>query len=248
MHPVPPLEDLARTLRTLYRSNPAEAASAIEEYLHSSLDGLDPDQRIRMVRRLQDTLEPKVEAAPLEDSQPSERLSELVLQILGRDALGSARSRSESLEAVADALNSVFDHLNELVLVIRGTLLGRSKELETIRQVIRSDIEGEGKSESIQAYLDHIKEAFLIASQAYTLAARTEIEKILRELDPEHLSQSANQGLKFGFMRKGEVFEMYQEKFNQFRHWFESDRFSEDFAREFEKTCRKLYAERGGAS
>jgi hypothetical protein len=248
MNSVPPLQDLARTLRVLYRSNPVEAPSVIEDYLQSSLGDLDPNEMIRTVSSLRDRFLPQAVRGPLEPAKPDERLAELIWRILGENALSTARSRSESLEALADALNSVFDHLNQLVVTIQSTLLGRSMELETIRQVIRSDIEGGGRSESIQAYLDHIKEAFLIASRAYTVAARKEIEKILHQLDPEQLSQSANQGLKFGFMRKGEVFEIYQEKFNQFRRWFQSERFSEDFAREFEKTCRKIYAERGGAT
>lgn len=248
MNSAPPLQDLARTLRVLYRSNPVEAPSVIEDYLQSSLKDLDPVQKLQTVSSLRDHFLPRTATGPVEHAEPDERLLELVWRILGEDALPRARSRSESLEALADALNSVFDHLNQLVVTIQSNLLGRSMELETIRQVIRSDIEGKGKSESIQAYLDHVKEAFLIASRAYTMAARKEIEKILHELDPEQLSQSANQGLKFGFMRKGEVFEIYQEKFNQFRRWFQSERFSEEFAREFEKTCRKLYAERGGGS
>jgi hypothetical protein len=225
-----------------------EASSVIEDYLQSSLKDLEPDRKFEIVSRLRDCLVPSTRADSHGEPQSDERLTRLVWRILGEDALPTARSRSESLEALADALNSVFDHLNQLVVTIHSTLLGRSMELETIRQVIRSDIEGMGQSESIQAYLDHVKEAFLIASRAYTLAARKEIEKILHELDPEQLSQAANQGLKFGFLRRGEVFEIYQEKFSQFRRWFQSERFSEDFAREFEKTCRRLYAERGGAS
>ncbi len=249
MNSAPSLEDLARTLRVLYRSNPVAAPSVIEEYLHSTLRDLNPDHRLRTVRALIDRFSPRPQTVePVDDDLQDERLTELVWRVLGENALPAARSKSESVEALADALNSVFDHLNQLVVAIQSTLLGRNVELETIRQVIRSDIEGEGRSESIQAYLDHIREAFLIASRAYTLAARREVEKILHELDPEHFSGSSNQGLKFGFMRKGEAFELYQEKFNQFRRWFESERFSKDFAREFEKICQKLYAERGGAS
>ncbi|MCU0572164.1 MAG: hypothetical protein MUC41_04130 [Syntrophobacteraceae bacterium] len=248
MTPDPSLEDLARVLRGLYRSNPGEAPVAIEAYLRSSLKDLEPDQRSRTVRRLQEVFTPRIEAGTTECSEPPGRLAELVWGILGQEAPGTAQSQSESIEALADALNSVFDHLNELVALIHGNLLGRSMELETIRQVIRSDIAGGGESESIRAYLDHIREAFLIASRAYTLTVRKVIEKILHELDPDRLSQSTEQGLKFGFMRKGESFELYQEKFSQFKRWYESDRFSEDFTREFERTCQRLYSERGGAS
>jgi hypothetical protein len=244
-----PLEDMARTLKDLYRSNPKEAGTAIEEYLQSSLRGLPPPERLHVVKNLRDSfVVTKAPPAPSEQANPNERLTELVQRVLGQEAVSSGLSTSESLEALAQSLNSVFDRLNEMVAVIQETLVGRRMELATIRQVIRSDLTGSGHAESIHDYLDHIKEAFLMASRAYTLAARTEIEKILQELDPEQISQSAGQGLKFGFMRKGEVFDVYQEKFGQFKRWFESERFSEDFAREFEKICRKLYAERGGAS
>ena len=248
MTPVPSLQDLARTLRSLYRSNPGEAPVAIEAYLRSSLKDLDPDQRNLTVRQLQEVFAPSIETGSIECSEPPGRLAELIWGILGQEARGSARSQSQSIEALADALNSVFDHLNELVALIHGNLLGRGMELETIRQVIRSDIAEGGESKSIRAYLDHIREAFLIASRAYTLTVRKVIEKILHELDPERLSQSAEQGLKFGFMRKGESFELYREKFSQFKRWYESERFTEDFTREFERTCQRLYSERGGAS
>jgi len=248
MTPVPSLQDLARTLRSLYRSNPGEAPVAVEAYLRSALEDLDPDQRKSTVRRLQEVFSRSMDAGSIECSGPPGRLDELIWGILGQETRGSAQSQSESIEALADALNSVFDHLNELVALIHGNLLGRTMELETIRQVIRSEIAGGGESESIRAYLDHIREAFLIASRAYTLTVRKVIEKILYELDPERLSHAAEQGIKFGFMRKGESFELYQEKFSQFRRWYESDRFTEDFTREFERTCQRLYSERGGAS
>jgi hypothetical protein len=248
MDSAPPLEDMARTLRALYRSNPMEAGTAIEEYLLASLKGLPPTEQLHVVKTLRDSFVAKAPPTPSERANPNERLTELVQRVLGQEAVSSGLSTSESLEALAESLNSVFDRLNEMVAVIQGTLVGRPMELATIRQVIRSDLAGSEHAESIHDYLNHIKEAFLMASRAYTLAARLEIEKILHELDPEQISQSAGQGLKFGFMRKGEVFDVYQEKFGQFKRWFESGRFSEDFAREFEKICRKLYAERGGAS
>lgn len=248
MTDAPSLENLAHTLRVLYRSNRDTAAEAIGEYLRSSLGGLDRDRRIRIVRQLQEHFLQRAEGKTgPECSESLGRLSELVWGILGRDA-AIGPSPSESIEALAEALNSVFDHLNELVALIQGTLFGRGMELETIRQAIRSDIARGRESDSIRAYLDHIREAFLIASRAYTLSVRKIIERILHELDPDRLSQSAEQGLKFGFMRKGESFELYREKYNQFKRWYESDRFSEDFTREFERTCQRLYSERGGAS
>ncbi len=245
----PSLEDMARTLRELYRANPGGAREAIEAYLRSSLKDMGGDRRKSFVRRLQagfsPTAEPKGSA---ESTGAPGRLSELVWGILGEDAAPTGRSQVESIEALADALNSIFDHLNSLVALIHETLLGRTMELETIRQAIRSDIAGGRESESIRAYLDHIREAFLIASRAYMLTVRKVIERILNEFDPDRLAQSADQGLKFGFMRRGESFEIYREKYGQFKRWYESDRFSEDFTREFEGTCQRLYSERGGVS
>ena len=120
----PSLEEMARTVRELYRANPGGAREAIEAYLRSSLEDMGGDRRKSFVRRLQagfsPTTEPKGSA---ESTGASGRLSELVWGILGDNATPTGRSQVESIEALADALNSIFDHLNSLVALIHLSLI-----------------------------------------------------------------------------------------------------------------------------
>ena len=95
--------------------------------------------------------------------------------------------------------------------------------------------------DSLQNYLDQIQEAFLVAHKAFQEAAQTKVGEILKELSPDHFEASEGGWLKFGPFRKAELFEIYKEKFQACKSWFESGRFMEELLREFEKTCQKLY-------
>jgi hypothetical protein len=45
-------------------------------------------------------------------------------------------------------------------------------------------------------------------------------------------------------MKKAEFFEAYREKFEKIKKWYESERFEEDFSREFERSCERLHLEK----
>jgi hypothetical protein len=67
------------------------------------------------------------------------------------------------------------------------------------------------------------------------------VGEMLSELDPETLASSTKSILNFGPMRKAEIFEAYQVKYQECRKWFDTGRFSEKLLREFEKICQKNY-------
>jgi hypothetical protein len=144
-------------------------------------------------------------------------------------------------ERLADSLNTVFDSLNELIMVIHTTLADKTEEIDTIRTVIGSRMGDTDNFGSLESYLGQIKKSFLIAHQAFKEAAQAKIGTILSELDPDHMpSLSAGSGLGFGPFRKAELFEVYQEQFKKCQDWFVSGRFMEDFLREFERRCQQL--------
>ena len=146
-------------------------------------------------------------------------------------------------------MNTIFDTLNQIIAGIRTTLLGkRETDLETIRQVIGSSLVHEGKPESLQSYLDQIREAFLVAHRAFQEAALNQAQSILAELAPEKLEKEAPGGLKFGPFLKADLFDSYKASFERVETWVRSSRFREELLRSFEKIGQRLYKKESGGS
>jgi hypothetical protein len=167
--------------------------------------------------------------------------AQLVSLMLGKKMAASDLSAAELSEKVAQAMNTVFDTLNQIVEMIQVNLLGRKAEQETIRQIIGSQIGSGTADNSLQNYLDQIREAFLVAHKAFRISGIEVVRELLAELDPEKIAASSEGKLKFGPLRKAELFEVYKEKFEICKGWLESGRVLEGFLREFEKASQKLY-------
>lgn len=240
------LERLASEIRIIYRSDPLHSEPLVEKYLDQKLKGSSLSERLTLLERLSQHFrgsrsEPHP-ALPSGTLGPaSEEFSRLVSLLLGKSVSAADLSSKDLLEKLAHALNTIFDTLNQIIGLINTTLMGRKAEFETIRHIIGSELEGEGGHDSLQSYLDQIRGAFLVAHRALKQAARKKVGDILLELDPSRLESARGGGLKFGPLRKAELFEMYKEKFAQFKSWVESGRFTEELLREFEKACQKLY-------
>jgi hypothetical protein len=233
---------LAHEIRTIYNSDHARAESLIESYLEHELKDCLPSDRLTVIEKLVHIFEgsasePNREDYPLEQNT----VSQLISLLLGKDMSAAELSADELMGKLSQSLNAVFDTLNQIIRVINTTLLGEKIEFATIRQIIGSNIEGEDTCDSLQNYLDQIREAFLVAHKAFQEAASVQISQILNELDPNRISAETEKGLKFGPLRKAENFDIYTEKFNACKRWFDSGRINEELLREFEKICQKLY-------
>jgi hypothetical protein len=240
------VDKLASQIRAHYRTNGPRAETLIETYLEERLEGCSPEKKLALLEELRKTFEPSqsMRESP-EHEQESEVFSALFSLILGQRISSPEIGSKDLVQRLARALNNIFDHLNELVSIIRSTFGEEDPALETIRHLIGSDLGSENQSGSLESYIGQIKESFLIGEQAFKLAAHNEVGKLLAELDPDHISAEAEKGMRFGFMRKAEFFEAYREKFGQIKKWFESERFLEDFSREFERACQRLNSEKG---
>jgi hypothetical protein len=147
-------------------------------------------------------------------------------------------SSSELLEKLAESLNTIFNTLNQLISVINMTFSGEESSEQTIRQVISFRLEGEGQGRSLETYLGQISNAFLTSQQSFKEAAYAKVKQVLSVLDPEQLAQEVGKGLKFGPLKKAEMFDIYEQRYGKIQKWFSSGRFMEDFLREFEKNCQ----------
>lgn len=212
------------------------STDALEAYLHDQMAGLDRPARI-------DTLQAVIGrlgsiCQPLHGETDDEVLTKVCSLLLGRKVSVDDLSSSDLLEKLAESLNTIFNTLNQLISVINMTFTGEGSPEQTIRQVIGFRIEGEGQGSSLETYLGQISNAFLTAQQSFKEAAYAKVKQILSVLDPEQLAAEVGKGLKFGPMRKAEMFEIYEQRYEKIQKWFSSGRFMEDFLREFEKNCQ----------
>ena len=216
------------------------SVDSVEAFLKEQMAGLDSHSRIAalqsVVNRLGNTCRPSMTGETDE-----EVLTRVCSLLLGRKVSMDDLSSSELLEKLAESLNTIFNTLNQLISVINMTFTGEGSPEQTIRQVIGFRLEGEGQGNSLETYLDQISNAFLTSQQSFKEAAYAKVKQVLSVLDPEQVAAEVGKGLKFGPMKKAEMFEIYEERFGKIQKWFSSGRFMEDFLREFEKNCQTKF-------
>jgi hypothetical protein len=244
------ISGLAESVRAAYRSDPAGAAARIERMLGEKLAGASPEERIAAVREIRGRCgSSRPSTGPTPAGNVAQEWARLAALLLG-DRVDTAKlPPGELSEKLAGSLNTVFDSLNAIVGEINAKLLGKKEELETIRFIIGSDLGGWKASSSLQEYLDRIREAFAVAHRAFQEASDRKTGELLDELSPENISSKAEGGLKFGLMRKAELWDLYEERFRTVKKALESGRLRESLLREFERSCQKMYkTERKGKS
>ncbi len=233
------LSGLATEIRKIYAANGPQAAEAIEAYLSNRLGLLTAEERIDRLQKLMAYWTGSQTGPTLPSDDDQEVLARLFSLILGKRVHPADLSSSELLQRLAESLNTIFDTLNKLVGLIQSTLSGREDPEETIRQVIGFHLGGEDQTKSLEAFLGQISQAFLVTQEAFKKAAQKLVGTILDELDPSQFDRLETSSLKFGPLRKAELFDLYTQKLEQCRSWYESGRFVADFQREFEKSCRQ---------
>jgi hypothetical protein len=230
---------LAGDIRRIYQSDGPKADVLIENYLNKKLAGLSPDQRQEALKSLAHEFEAGKSGQANLSSQDT--LSRVFSLLLGREIARDDLSSQEVLERLGESLNTIFDMLNRIIRVINVSFNAEGVGDQTIRYFIGSHVEGGSQGKSLKEYLGRIEKAFLITQQAFKNATDIKVREILAELDPDKISAAAGGGLKFGPLRKAECYDIYETKYRTFKQWVESGRFMEEFLREFEKSCQKLY-------
>ena len=240
------VEKLAHAVRKIGLSGVPDLEMAVAEFLYRELHELGLEERLRLMELLAQQF--GAPAEPMSINHASEgavpasspEVMKLLSLVLGNTIRESDINSKDICEKFLVELNTLFDTLNGIISVINITLLGQSPELETIRKVIGSNIEGDEKA-SLKEYLDRIQKAFLVAHSSFQSAAETVIAEILAELDPQLLIATKTPGFKFGLIRKAELLEKYEEKYARCHRWFDSGACKERLLREFEKNCLNTF-------
>ncbi|MBE7446414.1 MAG: hypothetical protein HS132_14710 [Planctomycetia bacterium] len=238
------LKTMTEEIRILYNSDRSQvqAEKLIEDYLALKLYETQPDKKMDLLMKL--TQQFKTQSTEKETTFPLEakEFSHLFSLLLGKEIFKADLSAGDGMEKLAKSLQTLFDTLNKIISVIQTSLFGETLKFETIRQVIGNDLDKkEEGTESLQNYLDQIKKAFLVSHKAFQQAANAKVKQILDELDPDRISASVKGGLRFGALRRAELFDIYKDKFLACKGWVDSGRFRDEMLREFEKVCLKLY-------
>jgi len=242
MIPAKAVSGLEEAIRAAYRSDPAGAAARIERILGEGLGGETPEDRIAAVREIRARCGPsRPSPAQAPGGTTAREWTRLAALLLGDRVDVASVPPGDLSEKLAVSLNTVFDSLNAIVGGINEMLLGKKEELETIRFIIGSDLGGRKASGSLQEYLDRIQEAFSVAHRAFQQAADRKTGELLDELSPENISSKAEGGLKFGPMRKAELWDIYEDRFRAVKKALETGRLRESLLREFERSCQKMY-------
>ena len=234
------IAQLANDIREIHASDRLQAEALVETYLEKQMNELSGRERMRLLKELTFVFNRADSDTSSGTNLREEVFSQLFSLLLGRKVSQVDLSSPELLERLAESLNTIFDTLNKLVSVINGNLFGEHAGEETIRKVLCFELEREKESKSLESYLGQISKAFLIAQQAFKKAAYTRVREILLEMDPCRIASVSGGGLRLGPLRKAESFEIYEERYNKVKKWFESGRFMEELLREFEKNCQEL--------
>ncbi len=215
----------------------------IEAFLNKKIKDLPLDKRIELIDELIYEYETKtVENVADENDLENEVFSKLFSLVLGKKVASADIPSAELMQRLAESLNTIFDTLNKMIGMININLFDEGVDDNTIRHIIGSQLEDENETQPLEDFLGQINKTFLITQQAFKKSAHTIVEQILDELHPVKINDSSRGRLKIGPMRKAENFDVFEEKYNKCKKWFESDRFMEHFIREFEKNCNTLSA------
>lgn len=219
---------------------------SVEAFLIQEMAEMDHPRRIETLRTVIAGMGKTCTPMASSDDADDAVLSQVCSLLLGRNVTMDDLTSSEMLEKLAESLNTIFNTLNQLISVINMTFTGEGSPEQTIRQVIGFRLEGEGQSNSLETYLGQISNAFLTSQQSFKEAAYAKVKQVLSVLDPEQLAAETGKGLKFGPLKKAEMFDIYEQRYEKIRKWFSSGRFMEDFLREFEKNCQTKFGKEGG--
>ncbi|MFZ4858667.1 MAG: hypothetical protein ACOYL3_19985 [Desulfuromonadaceae bacterium] len=232
-------EKMVLDIRVLASSKNVGFEMDVDDYLCHALDKYEIKYQNQVLDKIAEILSSGVPTQlPGYESNFNSDIYQLVSRFLGKENEVGNYSSQELAEKFSGSLDALFDSVNQIVSVINTNLLGQSQELETIRKVIGANIKGDTGYASIKDYLDRIQKAFLAAHNSFQIAAKIVIGEVLNELDPEHLDVSKTSMLKIGPLRKADLFEQYDEKYQRCKRWYTTGQFRERLLREFENQCQ----------
>ncbi|NNF99634.1 MAG: hypothetical protein HKM93_09670 [Desulfobacteraceae bacterium] len=230
-------------IRKIYAADKENAEAGIEAYLRDTLSSRPDAKKITIVEQMARRFEARSIGLSAGAVLNQNIMEGIFSFLLGKNLSQVELSPDELMERMAESLNTIFDTLNQLVGSINTAFCGEHDSEETIRQVIGYHMGNTVTDNSLESYLAKITKAFLVAQQAFELAAETTIQQVVDDLNPERITASITGGLKIGPLQKAESFRLYRHKFEALRQWIDSGHYMKQVRSEFEKNCQNLFME-----
>ncbi|RJR49623.1 MAG: hypothetical protein C4576_06510 [Desulfobacteraceae bacterium] len=242
------IPELAAKLREIYGSGGAQGEPQVESFLESMLQGRSAEEKRRILQGLHSEFVPvsgdgvtATESGALIGADVYTRIFSL---LLGKKVQQKDLSSQELLQKLAASLKAIFDVVNDLLSTTNTA--GASSD-QTIRHMVGLHLSGESRYESLESYLGQIKAAIRSSHEAYQAAFASKLREVLLELSPGHIEEKCGKSIRFGPLRKAELFDEYSDTFEGLKTWLESGNFMEDFMAGFQSELQsRLLSMKGG--
>jgi len=227
---------IAEELREMFHSDPSGAQENIEDSLMEKLSDCSSSEKMAHLAELIHRFSADTAKTSELENLEEDKLLNLFSFLRGKSVSPADLSSRELLQRLAEALNTIFTELNQIVGEINMIFLGKDSMEQTIRHVIGIHLQGESATGSLETYLGQIRQSFKIAHESFQKSSYAVVHKILEGLDPSEIQASGGGGL----FAKGKLFGVYEDKYKECRKWFDGGRFNDELLREFERNCQKL--------
>lgn len=227
-------------IRLIYRQETGSSRVDIEAYLEKLLGTMPSPERRHVLQNISEEFVDSRGAQPLLTTDVGNQLLRFVSLLLGQTIDAGEMADKRLQEKLYASLNTIFDALNDLLQAINSTLNRGNGFDETIRHILRKQLDEPGDDKPLDVYIDQIRKSFFTSYESFKGAHLLIMNKVLEELNPEKSSSKCARGLKFGVLRKAEAFDHYTQLYESLRGWHESGRGLEEYLRAFEKQCSDI--------
>ncbi len=220
----------------LSKASHQEKIAGVRKLLDDRLGKLNPGERRQTLERLRDYF-----GKPLPPHTVSTTLREVARVILGSEILDAENpDDTEILERLQESVSTVFDALNQIVQSLHGVSgpAGKLTADRTIRMLISDRLSSEADTGNlpIQAYLDHIKEAFGYVKEAFEETLQDKIKEVLQEISPERLVEDLGErALKLGPLYRAALFDCFEKKYSHISLFVDQGFFTREVMLSFER-------------
>ncbi len=229
------IAQLSDEVRTIYRKD--NSPDGIDIYLEKRLKDLPVSEKLVIIQKISYEFA-LGEAQPQSASDNSEdQLLYFVSQLLGEPVETFPIDNNLLREKLQKSLETIFDALNELLQAINATISHDMALDETIRHVLKKQIDETKPEKPLGEYIGQIRKSFFTSYESFKKAHLHIMNKVLEELSPGKSLEECGGGLKFGALKKAEAFDNYTRFYESLLSWHKSGRGLEEYLRTFEKQC-----------
>ncbi len=227
-------------IRTLYRQDAETGLHSIEAYLEKLLGTLPAPERLTALQSISEQFVDTAASQPFLSTIAGDQLLRFISLLLGKQVGASEVTEKQLHEKLCTSLDIIFDGLNDLLQAINGTLNRDNGFDETIRHVLRKQLDERGDDKPLDEYIGQIRRSFFTSYESFKEAHLLILNKVLEELNPQKSINKCGGGIKLGAFRKAEAFDHYTQLYESLQGWHESGRGLEEFLRTFEKQCSDI--------